>query len=162
MISNDIEYKFVKPDKSLSDFVESFWMLHNPNDTDKMVVVLPDGRIDMFFSQSRAETFHITLLGIGTNPEQSIIKADTTTFAISFKPLVTEYVLKQNISNLLNRAKNLPDNFWIFSSLDLFDFELFCKKATQEIKSLLPIEIDRRKQKLFELIYNSNGAISVV
>ena len=59
--SNDIEYKFIKPDKSLSDFVESFWMLHNPNDTDKQVVILPDGRMDVFFSQSTTEPFHITL-----------------------------------------------------------------------------------------------------
>lgn len=156
-----LEYKFIKPDESLSDFVESFWMLHNPNDTDKQVIILPDGRIDVFFSQSTTEPFHITLLGIGTNPEQSIIKADRTTFAISFKPLVTEYILKQNISNLLNKGKNLPHNLWNFNSLDLLDFELFCKKATQQIKSLLPSEIDSRKQKLFELIYNSNGAMTV-
>ena len=161
MDSNDIEYKFAKPDKLLSDFVESFWMLHNPNDSDKQVVILPDGRIDVFFSQSTTEPFHITLLGIGTNPEQSTIKANRTTFAISFRPLVTEYILQQNISKLLNKGKNLADNFWNFNSLDLLDFELFCKKATQQIKSLLPGEIDSRKQKLFELIYNSNGAMTV-
>jgi len=159
--SNHIEYKSIEPDKSLSDFVESFWMLYNPNCTDKQVVILPDGRIDVFFSQSATEPFHITLLGIGTNYEQSIIKAQTTTFAISFKPVAAEYLLKQNISDLLNKGKNLPDNFWGFSPLDLLDFELFCKKATQHIKSLLPNDIDSRKQKLFELIYNSNGAMTV-
>lgn len=161
MNSNDIEYKFAKPDKLLSDFVESFWMLHNPNDSDKQVVILPDGRIDVFFSQSTTEPFHIALLGIGTNPEQSTIKANKTTFAISFKPLATEYILQQHISTLLNKGKILPDNFWDFNSSDLLDFELFCKKATQQITSLLPREIDCRKQKLFELIYNSNGAMTV-
>ncbi|MDR7128038.1 AraC-like DNA-binding protein [Algoriphagus sp. 4150] len=159
--SRDIEYKSVKPDKSLSDFVESFWMLHNPNDSDKQVIILPDGRVDLFFTQSAIEPFHITLLGIGTNPEHSTIKANRITFAISFKPLATEYLLKENISDLLNKGKNVSDDFWDFSSSDLLDFELFCQKATQKIKSLLPKELDSKKQKLFELIYNSNGAMTV-
>lgn len=95
MNSNDIEYKSIEPDKSLLDFVESFWMLHNPNCTDKQVVILPDGRIDLFFSQSATEPFHVTLLGIGTNSEQSIMKSQAITFAISFKPVAAEYLLKQ-------------------------------------------------------------------
>jgi AraC-like DNA-binding protein len=159
--SNNIIYKSVKPEKSLSHFVESFWMLHNPTNSDKQVVILPDGRVDVFFTESATESFHITLLGIGTTPDQSTINANRTTFAISFKPLATEYILKETVSELLNKGKNLPANFWSFSSIDLKNFELFCKKATQRIKALLPTEIDCRKQKLFELIYNSNGALSV-
>jgi len=38
---------------------------------------------------------------------------------------------------------------------------LFCKKASAKIDSLLIKEIDLRKQKLFNLIYESNGAMSV-
>lgn len=136
-------------------------MLHNPNDSEKQVVILPDGRVDLFFTQSAAEPFHITLLGIGTTPEQSTIKANSTTFAISFKPLSTEYLLKENVSDLLNKGMNLADNFWGFGPSDLLDFELFCQKATQQIKVLLPSVLDNRKQKLFELIHNSNGALSV-
>ena len=160
MNSCNIEYQYVKPDESLSDFVESFWMLHNPTNSDKQVVILPDGRVDIFFTESATESFHITLLGIGTNPEQSTIKANRTTFAISFKPLAIEYILKRSVSNVLNKGENLPDNFWGFSAIDLNDFDLFCQKATRHIKTLLPEELDSRKQKLFDLIYSSNGAFS--
>lgn len=159
--SNHIAYRYVKPHKSLSDFVDSFWMLHNPTDSDKQVVILPDGRVDIFFTESATEPFHITLLGIGTSPEQSTIKAKRTTFAISFKPLATAYLFNKSVSNLLNKGENLPNNFWSFSAIDLKDFDLFCQKATQQIKALLPKELDRRKQKLFDLIYTSNGAFSV-
>lgn len=161
MNSNDIEYQYIKPDKSLFDLVESFWMLHNPTNSDKQVVILPDGRVDIFFTESATESFHITLLGIGASPEQSTIKAKRTTFAISFKPLATEYIFKKSVSHLLNKAENLPNNFWNFSTIDLKDFDLFCQKATQHIKVLLPKELDSRKQRLFDLIYNSNGASSV-
>ena len=161
MITRYVKYQSVKPDNSLFDFVESFWMLHNPNDSDKQVVVLPDGRVDVFFTESATDAFHITLLGIGTNPVHSTIKANRTTFAISFKPLAAEYLLKENISDLLNKGKNVSDDFWDFSSSDLLDFKVFCQKATQKIKSLVPNELDSKKQKLFELIYNSNGAMTV-
>lgn len=160
MNSNNIEYQLVKPEQSLCDFVESFWMLRNPTDSDKQVVILPDGRVDVFFTESPTESFHITLLGIGTNPEQSIIKAKRTTFAISFKPLATEYIFEKSVSHLLNKGENLPDNFWGLSTVDLKDFDLFCQKAARQIKALLPNELDNRKQKLFDLIYSSNGACS--
>ena len=158
---SNIAYQYKKPDQSLSDFVDVFWMLHNPTDSDKEVVVLPDGRIDLFFTESATEPFYIALLGIGTTPERSIIKANRTTFAISFKPLATEYLFKKSVSHLLNKGENLPDHFWSFSAMDLKDFDSFCQKATRQIKALLPSEIDSRKQKLFDLIYNSNGASSV-
>ncbi|MET4083170.1 AraC-like DNA-binding protein [Pedobacter sp. UYP30] len=161
MINNDIAYQFVTPDKSLSDFVERIWMLQNHSDSDKEVVILPDGSVDLFFTRSLTDPFHCTLLGIGTQPEKSTIKATRTTFAISFKPLSVEYILKESISELLNKAKNLANDFWGFTSTDLEDFDLFSKKATQQIKSILPKETDHRKHKLFDLIYNSNGALSV-
>ncbi|WP_144281879.1 helix-turn-helix domain-containing protein [Chryseobacterium echinoideorum] len=161
MNSCNIEYQSIQPDESLCDFVESFWMLHNPTDTDKQVVILPDGRVDIFFTESASESFHITLLGIGTTPEQSIIRAKRTTFAISFKPLATEYILRKSVSHLLNKGENLPDDFWSFSAIDLKDFNSFCQKATRQIKAFLPNELDNRKQKLFDLIYSSNGAFSV-
>lgn len=161
MMTNDFDYKLMKPDPSLSNYVESFWLLRNPSDSNKDVVVLPDGRIDLIFSQSPTELFHITLLGIGTQPEQAILTAKSIMFAISFKLLATEYIFHNAISDLLNDAKNLPSNFWDFNANDLHDFDLFCKKASQKIGSLLPKEIDSRKQKIFDLIYASNGALTV-
>jgi len=141
--------------------VENFWMLYNPTKIDNEVIILPDGNIDLFFSESINDSFHTTLLGIGTQAEKTSIKKRRKTFAISFKPFVTEYLFDDNLSSLLNKAHNLPTDFWGFSSTDLVDFELFCQKATAKILSLVPNEIDRRKQKLFELIYASNGTISV-
>jgi AraC-like DNA-binding protein len=160
-MENDLKYKFVKPDKSLDDFVESFWVLQNLSDSDKELIVLPDGRIDLIFTQSETEDFQTTLLGIGTQPENAILKSKTIMFAISFKLLATEYLFQNSVSNLVDKAQNLSADFWDFSEDDLHNFEDFCKKATQKIKSFLPKEIDTRKQKLFDLIYSSNIEMSV-
>lgn len=160
-MDNDFEYKLIKPDKSLADFVESFWLLQNHSNTNKEVVILPDGRIDLTFFQSAKEPFRIILSGIETHSDKAIFATKTTMFAISLKLLATEYILRNTISNLLDNAKFLPVNFWNFNATDLQDFGLFCKKASQKIKSLLPKEIDNRKRKLFDLIYSSNGALTI-
>ena len=157
----DFEYKLIQPDKPLSDFVESFWMLHNGSDGDKEIVVLPDGRIDLILSQSPTQPFRITLSGLETYPEQAVLTAKTIMFAISFKLPATEYIFRNTISNLLNYAEYLPAGFWNFKASDLQDFDLFCEKASQKIRSLLPVETDSRKQKLFDLIYSSKGALTV-
>ncbi|GAL87397.1 AraC-type helix-turn-helix domain-containing protein [Sporocytophaga myxococcoides] len=157
----DFEYKLLKPDKSIADFVESFWMLQNHSDYNKDVVILPDGRVDLFFSRSATEPFHITLSGLETQSDQAILTGKTIMFAISFKLPAIEYFFHNTVSTLLNNAKYLPVDFWGFNEKDIQDFDFFCEKAAQKIQTLLPREIDNRKRKLFDLIYASKGTLSV-
>jgi AraC-like DNA-binding protein len=158
---NDIEFKEVKPGGSLADFVDSFWMLRNRSNEAKNVIGLPDGRIDLFFSQSESEPFAVLILGIGTKADQAVIAPNTLMFAISFKLPAAEYVFHFSIADIVNSAKKLPDNFWDFNLDILQDFGVFCKKASQKIHSLLPKEMDERKRRLSALIYASKGEMSV-
>jgi len=161
-MNNDFHYKFIIPaDTSLVDFVENIGMFHNQSDTAKEVILMPDGRVDLFFLQSESTPFQVTLIGLETVPEQRTIPAQTLAFKVSFKPLGVEYVLQTSIADLLNSAKKLPKDFWDFNANDLKDFDAFYKKALQKIKALLPNDIDERKRKLFELIYASNGEMKV-
>ena len=160
-MDDNLEFKLIKPDKLLSDFVESFWMLHNPSDNEKEIVVLPDGRVELTLALSATEPFHIARSGLETHPERATLAAKSLIFAISFKLLAMEYIFNSTISKLLNNAEHLSVDFWNFNANDLQDFDHFCKKASQKIGSLLPIETDNRKLKLFDLIYASKGALSV-
>lgn len=160
-MDKDLDFKLIKPDKSIADFVESFWLLDNQSNTDKEIVVLPDGRLELTFSKSASEPFHIVRSGIETTPSQVILKARTLMFAISFKLLATEYIFHNVVSNILNYAEYMPLDFWDFNVNDLENFEDFCEKASKKIHSLLPKAIDERKQKLFELIYASKGSLMV-
>lgn len=154
-------YQSSQPNSALQDFVESFWMLDNPSEN-KEVILLPDGRIDLIFSQSLQEPFHIVLLGICTHPEQIVIAEKTKMFAVSFNLLAAEYILHTSVSELLNNAKSLPLNFWNFSANDLNDFEKFCQKASEKIQyELHSQKIDERKLKLFNLIYSEKGSLIV-
>jgi len=158
---SSLMYQSQPPDSSLSHFVESFWMLDNPSEN-KEAVLLPDGRIDLIFSESSTEAFHVVLLGVGTLPEQVTIAEKTKIFAVSFNLLASEYILHQGISGLLNTAKILSCDFWNFNADDFNDFEKFCKKLSLKIKEELSTQkIDERKVRLFDLIYSSRGSLSV-
>lgn len=160
-MQNDFTYKIIEPDKSLADFVESFWFLKHQSDDNAEKVVVPDGKIDLVLSKPETKPFHITLIGLETKPKLNPSYPNSISCAISFKPLATEYILRYSIADILDSKKILPNDFWNFYADDLNDFEAFCEKASQKIQSLLPKDIDNRKQKLFELIYATNGAISV-
>ena len=160
-IPNDFYFKLTRPAPALSAFVESFWQLHNASDTDKEIVIVPDGRIDLTFSRSATEAFHVTRSGLETCPVQVVLPAKTLIYAISFKLPATEYIFQSSIAAILNSAERLPADFWGFGANDLSDFEAFSKKASDKIASLLVKETDERKMKLFDLMYSSNGSMTV-
>lgn len=151
-----LQYKFLEPDKSLADFVESISMFHNPSDEPKEVVVIPDGRIDLFFMPSQ-----VLLMGLETEPEQRTVLPKTLIYSVSFKPLAVEYILQTPIAGFLNGARQLPGDFWGFNAEDLKDFDTFYRKAHQKVATLVPAEIDERKRTLFNLIYSSNGEMTI-
>lgn len=157
----NFHYQFTEPDPSIADFVESIGFFHNRSDQPKEVVILPDGRIDLFFTQFASGPYHAMLMGLETFPEQRSIPPHMRTLVISFKPLAVEYILRMPIAGFLNSAQDLPSNFWNFSTDELDNFDRFFKKARETVLQLLPQEIDSRKQQLFALIYASKGEMTV-
>jgi AraC-like DNA-binding protein len=157
----DIEHRERQPPPALAEFVESFWMLVNHADTAQPMVLIPDGRIDVFFSQSATEPHQVTLRGLDTQPSAQAIPPHRPVFAISWKLLAAEYLLPVRLANLLESGCPLPPDYLGLGAADLFDFDGFCAKAAAHIEQRLPAELDARKRKLFELLYASHGALTV-
>ena len=158
---SDIIFKIKEPSPQLSDFVESFWMLENTSEAALDTVGLPDGRFDIIFSYSADEPFDAVLMGLGTEPGEHAIPPKIVMFAVSFKLLAIEYLLDVKVASLLNSAHPLPGGFWGIGKSDLDNFESFCEKVSKKMISLIKPDIDSRKQKLFDLIYSSNGSMPV-
>ncbi len=155
-------YTLIAPSEELACFVDSFWCLRNETGVKKETIGLPDGRVDLFLFKSAIDEFRIILLGLGTQPhEEATIPVDGQLFCISFKLLAVEYLLRENIVDIINSGKFLVQDFWGFSEQDLVSFDQFVDKAVNKIKSLIPNDIDERKRKLFDLIYKSNGTIPI-
>jgi len=159
-MNSDLHFKLVRPDKSLDTFVYCFSSLQNLSDF-RDGVIIPNGKVDLIFSRTTDQQFRVSLIGLETAPKFLPKQTVSGFFAISFHPLGAEYILRRSIAGFVNSGIELPVNFWDFTITDLDDFDAFCKKASQTIKSLLPGEIDDRKLKLFDLIFSSNGEITV-
>lgn len=157
-MQSSLLYKDRKPEEDLTDFLECFWLLENPGTEGKEIYVLPDGRIDLIFTQA---PFHGTLLGLGTSFAPVTVPPAQRNFAVSFKPLALEFLFTNSVSRLVDSIQNLPEGFWEISTEDLSDFDVFCQKITNKIRSLVPEKIDERKRLLFQLIYTSGGEITV-
>ena len=154
-----LHYQLVKPEDSLVDYVYCFSSLQNLSSINEGVVI-PNGKIDLIFSKTADNVLNIALLGLETKPKYARLDI-ISFFSISFNPLAIAYIFKFSVADILNSGKILPNNFWDFSIDDLNDFGAFCEKASQKILSLLPKEVDERKRKLFELIAEANGEISI-
>ncbi|WP_108929843.1 helix-turn-helix domain-containing protein [Leptospira johnsonii] len=161
LIKGQIDFSINKPIPILEPFVDSIWMLKNDSKKDHEVVVLPDGRLDIIFSISLTQPFRAMQMGLATLPEKNVIPAGGIMFAVSFKLLAIEYLLDFEVGFLLNSERQLPSNFWGISENDLSDFEGFSQKISELLVSRIDSNFDDRKQRLFQLIYDSNGTMPV-
>lgn len=157
---NNLVYKFSKPDKSISDFVYGFSMVKNLWNIHD-IALIPNARVDLFFVQETDNQIRIALVGLETKPTTMPSNDHEIMYGISFNPLAVEYIFGYSIADILDSQKKLPNNFWDFRASDFNDFSAFCKKISQKIQSLIPLEIDERKHNLFENIFVVDGEISV-
>lgn len=159
--SLSVSIKIQYPDAAIASFVDSFWALYNTGDTGKNVVVLPDGLVDMIFSKSATEPYHIMLAGISTQPEQGFVAPHSVTFAISFKLPAIEYILHGTVADIVDNLKDVAQKFAHIQEGVLDDFDTFCRHASKRMQELISPDLDERKIRLFDLIYASKGSVSV-
>lgn len=157
----DIAQDSVAPEPSLSDFVESYWMIENLSGRAYDVVILPDGRVDLICSYSDNDPFEIRLMGLDDAPSYASLAPGAKMFSVSFKLPAMEYIFHHGISDLMNSSRTLQADSWRFAKDDLNDFKSFCTKAATQIKLKIGDAIDPRKQKLFEMIYATKGSKTV-
>lgn len=160
-MEGDFYFTSKSPGGALDAFVERIGVFGNPGAAPRDVVVLPDGRVDLFFWRNDNPGFDVILLGLETEAEQRSVPPNTLAYTISFTPLGVECLLGMPIAGFLNSGIRLEDGFWGFTAADFVDFDAFHSKALQALTERLPAETDRRKGKLFSLIYAANGEISV-
>ncbi|GAB3839480.1 helix-turn-helix domain-containing protein [Hymenobacter jeollabukensis] len=158
----DLLYHSAPPEAALAGVVESFWQLKTGAEAAaKPIWLLPDGRIDVLFSYSATEPYHVMLMGLGSTAEPATLAAGTVLGGVSLHLPAAEYLLGGSVADILNGARPLPADFWGVTPADLADFGQFCARLSAALRARLrPID-DARKRRLFELLYASDGALPV-
>ncbi|MDO4230404.1 MAG: AraC family transcriptional regulator [Capnocytophaga sp.] len=152
-----MHYREIPATGYLSHFVKEFWEYADV-DTCVEHTILPDGVFDLIVEFSGGKINLVKLTGIWTHPINVKNEKTTHYFGIRFKLLAVEYLLNEEIKSILNTSKNLPLSFWNIASYSQNDFEKFVKTSSEKILELVQKqEIDSRKFKLFDLIYQNLG-----
>ncbi|RKF37373.1 transcriptional regulator [Sphingobacterium siyangense] len=151
---------YYQPDDDISTFVSTYWLVENSGNKNN-ITSIPDAFFELVLSKDEDNEFEIWLLGLGTVFEDNKEMPATKMFGISFKLIASEYIFGQPIADIKNSAKKLPEGFWGFDENDLQDITQLIEKVNNKIKESIPGIIDLRKKRLFEILYQSKGAISV-
>ncbi len=159
----EIFYEEIDTDKSLVDFVKRFWKFSNPTTITQHYTILPDGYFDLIITIKSNKLDNITLFGLWTKEVEVVVPADTIIIGICFKPLAAEYILQQTIADTLNNFKKLPNDFWNINNIQLDNFKMWTDEITNEmLQNLKKVKaFDNRKQNLFNLLFQSNGSLTV-
>lgn len=160
-MSDALDTASAQPCESLAPFIESFWMMKNPTDLDEQVITFPDGGIDLYFFRNAEVPIHTSLVGLETHSQSAYMPKQSVLFGVRLKLLAAEFLLKQPVAELLNDRITLDQGFADISSSDLEDFTSFVEKLESYFLALLDERVDPRKRIMSDMIYETNGAITV-
>ena len=156
-------YKEQNPEKNLFDFVKRFWYLKNSEDKIKNYTILPDGYCDLIITIINGEFQSIAVYGIWTKELEVQIPSNSIILGICLKPLASEYILKLNLSKLLNSNTFLDNTFWNINELNFENFnesvQILSEKMTVQLQNVKVI--DNRKIEIFKYLFQNNSSLKV-
>lgn len=149
---------------NLSALVKSFWFFNNDKNDFTDFSILPDGCFVLLFDFVDYKLKSSYLTGLWNKKIEVSVRPNTIVYAIRFKPLAVEYIIKNKIANLLNTGVKIPnEEYSFFNKINsgFQDFNSFAETNTEILKSI-PEKgkpIDTKKQKLFKILFHNNGTI---
>ncbi len=166
MTNNKNNSKEIIISDNLSTLVKSFWYYNNDKTEYKDFSILPDGCFVLLFDFIDSKLKSSYLTGLWNKKIEVSVRPNTIVYAIRFKPLAVEYIIKNKIANLLNAGIKIPNKDYSFFdgiNSEYQDFDSFVESNTKILKSIQEIgkPIDTRKQKLFKTLFDTNGTISL-
>ena len=144
----------------LSDFIKCCWFFDS-QDEEVVNTILPDGYFDLIFKIRDTEQINAFLTGTWTKPIDVQIEKQTRMFAVRFRLIAAEYIFRESIESIVDTSTELPVGY--FGPLPFDNLERFEETICQTFIRFLPenTEIDRRKFRLFQILYEQKGNIPV-
>jgi AraC-like DNA-binding protein len=159
----EISYQEIKPDSALGSFVKCFWRFENGSANTFSSTILPDGCFDLIIRISDNKLKSISLTGLWSQPINTSADASSVLIGIRFRLLAAEYVFGREIASILNSDLALSPDFWSLNNFPISNFEAFADQISVKLYSIINggKEMDSRKQKLWDMLYQTNGALTV-
>lgn len=155
-------YNEIIADEDISSCVIKFWKYDNTQGEDKQILILPDGNFELIIKIWNNGCL-IEVFGLTTKQLSLVSPEKTLVLGITFKPIASEYILKQYLSDILNSKRILDNNFWGINSVPFGDFENWVNQISEKIRNELKTckNLDLRKFKTFDLLNKTKGTIPI-
>lgn len=146
----------------LSNFVKCFWMFDS-QENDVVNTILPDGYFDLIFEIRNDEVSSVFLTGTWTKAIDVNIQKHTRMFGVRFRLIAAEYIFRESIETIVDTSTNLPLDYWGTGEVPFVNLEQFGELISRILIPFLPEgnEIDHRKFRLFQILYEQKGDIPV-
>ena len=135
-------YSQINPSSKLEHFVDSYWEHKNESSSPIKVSIFPDSffKVIIFLVDGKIEKYFIT--GLWTKVTEFIIPANVIVYGVRFKILAPEYVLQQEVANLIETHQNLSLDFWNVSSFKFSSFE----EVVSQVEAILSEKLTQNKK----------------
>ncbi|GAA3508537.1 hypothetical protein GCM10022393_19940 [Aquimarina addita] len=155
------EYNEIYPRKELQDFVASFWENKNLTEFPQEITICPDGYVKLVVQLKDGKIVAYFLTGIWSKEIDVVVPPGVITYGIRFKVIAPEYILKKEVSTLLNTIEQLNTSFFNVKNMDFSSFERIVEQYENTILKRLPAEEELRtnRLRLSQFLYTTYGDI---
>lgn len=156
-------YEQIFPIGLITNYVEKFWKYENIECKDELISILPDGNFELVFRFDNDKIDTIKIFGLTTKEIAISSNTNNLVYGITFKPLAAEYILKQNLNNILNSDRIIDNDFWDLNTISVNSFEEWVKFISIKInyESKIGKLVDVRKQRLFDFLFLHKGNVNI-
>ncbi len=158
-----ISYNEIKPHFLLKDYIKSYWWFSINTKSSCKFDILPDGYFDLIIVIKNDEVVKTSLTGIWSKAVFVEYNENVEVFAIRFKPLAIENILRLTINNLLDSSASIElkdiglDEQLILEGLKQPPKLLVNKLNAHFISKLNPTKTDSRIKRLFDRVELNEG-----
>lgn len=157
----EVIYREHKPSKDLDKFIHSYWMHHNglesatersivPDSFFKIVIIVQDGKVVRYF-----------MSGLWTEQKSFTILPKATVYGCRLRILAPEYLIQEQVADILNGTKLLDQTYLNIESFDLSDFDKLVTQWETEFKKIISKDkVKDNKLRLAEILDKTQGSIS--
>lgn len=158
-----ISYRQLEPSGSCTDIVDSFWEFQNRGEQALPHTIFPDSYFKVVLQHVDGQIIAYFLTGLWPKETEIMIPARSTTIGIRFKILAPEYLFQRGVGSLSGIIEPLEHSFWNADKFDLGSFEDVVEQFDKVIDQQFAgrESIDDKKLRLSNLLYASNGNITV-
>ena len=151
------KYSELYPSKQLDNYVASYFEAINLTNKPQKITICPDSYFKLMVQLLDGKITSYILVGLFTREIDIIIQPNIVVYAIRFKILAPEYILKRELKSMLNKIEQLELDYFNIKDINFTNFSHIVEQFENILISKIPNEKEIRtnRLRLSQFLYNN-------